>query len=95
MITSIATRLKELRLNKRLRQDQVADLIGVTKSTMSAYENGMRQPSYDVLVSLARLYHVSADYLLGLSNARVIDLSELTEEEINAVVELVRLLSNK
>ena len=95
MNISIAQKLKELRMSRRLRQDQVAEMIGVTKSTMSAYENGTRQPSYDVLICLARLYHVSTDYLLGLTTARNIDLSGLSEKARNMIADLVDLLSEK
>ena len=44
MIVNLSTRLKELRQSKNLRQEQVAKLIYVDKSTISAYENNIRQP---------------------------------------------------
>ena len=63
MIPTFASRLKQLRLNKNLRQEQVANLIGVNKSAISTYENNTRQPSFEILVRLATLYRVSTDYL--------------------------------
>jgi len=65
MIIDLSVRLRQLRLDKRLRQDQVARLVGVSKGAISAYETDIRQPSYDVLIRLANLYRVSTDYLLG------------------------------
>lgn len=59
MITNLSVRLRQLRLDKRLRQDQVARLVGVSKGAISAYETDIRQPSYDVLIRLANLYRVS------------------------------------
>ena len=55
MIIDLSVRLRQLRLDKRLRQDQVARLVGVSKGAISAYETDIRQPSYDVLIRLANL----------------------------------------
>ena len=93
MIIDLSIRLKQLRLDKHLRQEQVADLIGVTKSAISAYENDLRQPSFDVLLQLANLYRVSTDYLLGRTDTRSIDLSDLTAAEATLVTELVASMS--
>ncbi len=46
MIVDLSVRLKQLRLDKRLRQEQVARLVGVSKGAISAYETDIRQPSY-------------------------------------------------
>ena len=85
----LCDRLKRLRQEKRLRQDQVAALVGATKSTVSTWESDIRQPSYQVLIQLANLYHVSTDYLLGRSHDRIIDLSGLTDSEVALIAELV------
>ena len=95
MIPKFSTRLRELRLNKGLRQEQVAKLIGVNKSAISTYENDTRQPSFDILVRLANLYRVSTDYLLGQTNTRSVDLSGLTEQEVALICELVESMSKK
>ncbi|MDE7192604.1 MAG: helix-turn-helix transcriptional regulator [Oscillospiraceae bacterium] len=95
MIFSFSSRLKQLRKSKNLRQAQVARLIGVNKSAISSYENNLRQPSFDILVSLANLFSVSTDYLLGQTNIRSIDLTGLTEEDTVLVCELVASMSQK
>ncbi len=89
MIDSIGSRLKQLRVNQNLRQEQVADMIGVNKKQISAYENDSRQPSYDILMRLAALYHVSTDYILGCQTNRSIDVSGLTSVEVALISELV------
>lgn len=89
MILDLSIRLKQLRNGKHLKQEQVADLIGVTKSAVSAYENDLRQPSYETLIRLANLYNVSTDYLLGRSDMVSLDLSDLTIAEQTLVRELV------
>lgn len=95
MIPTFASRLKQLRLNKNLRQEQVANLIGVNKSAISTYENNTRQPSFEILVRLATLYRVSTEYLLGRTDSRSLDLSGLTDEEAAAVSEIVAIMTQK
>ena len=95
MIPTFASRLRQLRLDKNLRQEQVAKLIGVNKSAISTYENNTRQPSFDILVRLATLYRVSTDYLLGMTNIRSLDLSGLSDEEVVAVSELVAIMTKR
>lgn len=95
MILDLAVRLRQLRMEKHLRQEQVADLIGVTKAAVSAYENDIRQPSYDVLIRLANLYRVSIDYLLGRQDVRMLDISGLTPAETVAISDLVASMTAK
>lgn len=95
MIPTFASRLRQLRLDKNLRQEQVAKLIGVNKSAISTYENNTRQPSFDILVRLATIYRVSTDYLLGMTNIRSLDLSGLSDEEVVAVSELVAIMTKR
>ena len=95
MIPSFSSRLRQLRLNMNLRQEQVEKLIGVNKSAISSYENDLRQPSFEILVRLATLYRVSTDYLLGQTNIRSIDLTGLTEDEAAIICDLVASMSKK
>ena len=95
MIPTFASRLRQLRLDKNLRQEQVTILICVNKTAISTYENNTRQPSFDILVRLATLYRVSTDYLLGMTNIRSLDLSGLSDEEVVAVSELVAIMTKR
>lgn len=81
--------LKTLRLRKNMTQAQLAQKLGLTKSVISAYETGLRLPSYDILIHIARIYNVSTDYLLGIEQKQEIDLSGLSQEEINALLNLI------
>ena len=60
----ISEKLKQLRKMKNLKQDQVAELVGISQRAISQYEVGTRKPSREVLQKLAELYEVSVDYLL-------------------------------
>ena len=94
-MVNMGEKLKSLRIEKNLTQKQVADRIGLAISAVSSYESGTRYPSYDVLVKLARIFHVSTDYLLGITNTRNIDVTGLRDNEIELVSQLVDMLRNK
>lgn len=85
-------KLKTLRKQAGLTQMQLASQVGITKSVVSFYELQMRSPSPDVLTKLAKIFHVSVDYLLGLDNREMIDVSGLSEMEIGALRTLVESL---
>jgi transcriptional regulator with XRE-family HTH domain len=87
-------KLKNLRLEQKLTQKQVSDRIGLAISAVSSYESCTRYPSYDVLIKLAHIYHVSTDYLLGMTNTRNIDVNGLTDSDIELVSQLVERLKN-
>ncbi len=92
---NMGQKLKFLRKENGLTQKQIAERIGLAVSAVSSYESGARYPSYKVLVKLARIYHVSTDYLMGLTDARNLDVSGLAEEEIALVSRLVEKLREK
>lgn len=87
-------KLKSLRTEKKLTQKQVADRIGLAISAVSSYESGTRYPSYDVLVKLARIFHVSTDYLLGMTDTRNVDVTGLNDNEVELVSQSVDMLRN-
>lgn len=86
--------LKSLRLRDGMTQAQLAQKLGLTKSVISAYETGLRLPSYDVLIHIAKIFKVSTDYLLGLDMRQEVDLSGLTQEEIRALLELIKAMKH-
>ncbi len=94
-MVNMGDKLKTLRTEKKLTQKQVSDMIGLAISAVSSYESGTRYPSYDVLVKLARIFHVSTDYLLGMTDKRNIDVTDLGDDEIELVSQLVDMLRNK
>ena len=91
---NFGNRLKTLRINKKLTQQQLADLLGLTKSVISAYENGLRYPAYDVLIKISRIFKVSTDFLLGVEIKREIDTSGLTDEQVEALIVLIDTIRN-
>lgn len=83
--------LKELRSEKNLSQNQLAQRIGVNKSTIALYESGERLPSISMLISLSRTLGVTTDFLLGISNRKdsFLDVSGLTQKQIASLEEVI------
>lgn len=64
MMEQIKNRLRDLREDSDMTQQQVAEKIGITQRKYSYIETGIQQLTADVLVPLAQLYNVSIDYIL-------------------------------
>ncbi|MGN0661102.1 MAG: helix-turn-helix domain-containing protein, partial [Oscillospiraceae bacterium] len=75
----LGARLVDLRTNRRLKQKEVAEATGISKSTLSKIENGFADTSFTNIVKLAQFYNVSVDYLLGLKRHDKIMQSEMSE----------------
>ena len=82
-------RLKQLRKQKGLLQDQLATRLCVTRALISGYETGVKQPSIDMIIKLAYSFHVSTDYLLGLKKSMNVDITDLTENQAKLVHDLI------
>ena len=67
---SLASRIKELRKENSLSQEELAKHLNVTRGTIANYEGGVSEPSLDSIRKLALYFKVSTDYLLGLSTSR-------------------------
>ena len=61
-------KIKELRLDKNLSQNKLAQTLGLSNKTISHYESGYCEPSLDTLINICRHFNISADYLLGLED---------------------------
>ena len=94
-LLNFGNKLKELRNQNKMTQQQLAVQIGVSKSVISYYELQERIPSPEILLKLASVFHVSTDYLLGVSNDKVLDVSGLDEEDIAVLSSMVSLLRKK
>ena len=88
-LPEIANKIKQLRIQRGLSQIDLARQLGVSKSVVSAYENSVHLPPYDVLIQLARIFGVSTDYLLGVAGNRSINADGLTDAQIQAITMIV------
>ena len=87
--------LKRLRRKNDMTQEQLSRRLGLTKSVISAYETGMRMPSYDVLIAIARIFKVTTDFLLGVEQKQEVDFSGLTEAEKAAILNLINAIQER
>ncbi len=88
-------RLREIRTAKKLSQVELARLLGVTKQCVSNWENDNIQPSIEMLVKIATALQVSTDYLLSIENKRTLDVTELSEETIQHIQQIIDDLKHK
>lgn len=63
-------RLREVRKEHKLNQTQIAELLGTSQKQYSRYETGVHELPVHHLITLAKFYHVTMDYLAGLSNVK-------------------------
>ena len=88
-------KLRELRTSFGMTQAELASRLRVTKSVVSYYELHERTPSPDVLIKLADIFHVSTDYLLGIEQKKMVDVSGLSEADIKLILMTVESLREK
>ena len=88
-------RLKKLRIEEGMTQQQLADRLRVTKSVISYYELQERYPSPEILIKMASIFHVSCDFLLGIDMKECISLSGLDADDIKIVKNLISHLKSK
>ena len=67
---TIGQRIGELRKEQKIRQKRIAQLLEVSVSTVSNYEQDVHLPDYNRLLLLSQLFQVSVDYLLGVTTVR-------------------------
>ena len=97
-------RLKSLRIEKEVKQTDLATLLDVTRASISAYETNKVMPPYDKLQMLADYFNVSIEYLTGQNDSKEKEstsvdvaqtlrllLSQLTDENSNLIVDGVEL----
>jgi transcriptional regulator with XRE-family HTH domain len=87
----ISERIKKLRKEYNLSQQELGEKLGITQGSLANYEKGIRFPNPDALISIARFFNVSIDYLMGVSKNRGV----LDEEEIKNDPDLLQYAEKK
>lgn len=91
----VAERIKCLREQKGLTQAELAKQLGITRSSVNAWEMGISVPSTQYVVELASLFKVSTDYILGVDTSVSISVAGLSEKDIQIVHSLINHLKEK
>ena len=91
----ICDTITELRERAGLSQSALAKKVGVTRSAVNAWEMGLSIPTTQYVAQLAQLFHVSADFMLGLDNTEAIYIGGLSEEEKHILYSMLNYFQNK
>lgn len=91
----ISERIRYLREEHGYTQADLARTLGITRSSVNAWEMGISVPSTQYIVELANLFKTSADFLLGIDNTATISVSGLSEADIELVHKIIKHLRSK
>ena len=91
----VAAKIKLLRDQRGMTQTELAKRLGITRSSVNAWEMGISVPSTQYIVELAKFFNVSTDYLLGMEETASVSLQGLTEKDIQIVYSLIEHLRSK
>ena len=73
-----------------MTQPELAKRLDVTRSAVATYENNSRQPSFQILIRLAKIFNVSTDYLLLGNDNNLLDVEGLSGEQRAIIVSLIK-----
>ena len=91
----IADKIKYLREEKKITQANLAKALGITRSSVNAWEMGISVPSTQYIVELANIFKVSSDFLLGIDKSTTLGTEGLTNEDIKLVYGIIEHLKKK
>lgn len=109
-MATIGKRIKELRQNKKLTQEEFGKIFGIVKSTVSMYESGKSTPDDELKKKIANYFNVTLDYLMGVTDIKnsyidtnpkiveaneKIDVTDLSEDAIRQVKEYIEFIRYK
>lgn len=90
----LSQKIRSIRMSRNMSQVELAKKLGVTKQSVSNWENDNIQPSIDMLIKLTEVFSVSADCLLGLDNRRYIEVSGLSDAELGHIQQIISDIKN-
>ena len=91
----ISDKIKQLREQYNYSQSDLADKLGIARTSVLAWENQTSQPAMKHIVELAKLFRVSTDYLLEAESKRALSLDGLSDDEIAIICSLLNYFDNK
>ena len=95
MILNIADRIRYLRDKAGMTQTDLAKRLGISRNAVNAWEMSVSTPSLSKVIEMSRIFHVSTDYLLSISDNVLVDISDLGNDERELILKLVDCLKSK
>lgn len=87
-------RIKDLREDNDMTQDELAQKLGVSKRTLLRYESGESEPSISVLIALSLLFNVSIDYIVGSKDNEAIETNDIVSD-LNIIIDKIEKIKRK
>ena len=84
-------RIRDLREDNDLTQEDLASQLGISKRTLLRYESGVSEPTISVLISLSLLFNVSVDYIIGTKDTTEIDEISIKNELYHVIQSLEKI----
>jgi len=84
----MAEKIRVLRAERNLSQSELAKRLGLSRNGVNSWEQSLSAPSLTYLVELAKFFHVTTDYLLGLSERTSIDVVGLSDEDVALISDI-------
>lgn len=91
----VAEKIKALREAENMTQAALAKKLGITRSSVNAWEMGISVPSTQYIVELSALFKISTDYLLDIKKTASLSLDGLTEDDVQVVFAVANQLRKK
>lgn len=91
----VADKIKHLREQMGITQSDLAKKLGITRSSVNAWELGISVPSTQYVVELAGIFKVSTDYLQGVKSTASVSVEGLSEQDVNLVNAVILHLREK
>ena len=88
----LSERIREIRIAKKISQVELAKKLGVTKQSVSNWENDNIQPSVEMLSKIADELNVTTDYLLDRNERRLLDVTGIPENVVQNLQELIEFI---
>lgn len=92
-MNKLGTRLKELREERGYSQQQLADLLHLSRSTIEMYEHGKRDPNTETKEAIADFFNVNMDYLFGRDGSPSPNPEEILSKDEKILISSYRLLN--
>lgn len=89
---SLGDKIRMLREKSGLTQAALARGLGISRSGVNAWEMGLSVPQVQYIVTLAKQFNVSTDYLLGIEETSTVSIKGLSDRQVAAVIELINCL---
>lgn len=91
----IGERIKNLRESAGLSQAELARKLGISRSSINAWESGLSAPTAAYIIEMAKLFHSTSDYILELDDKETINLSGYSKEEVKLLNGLLAYFDKK